>query len=167
MARADRPPPLRLFLDSGVVLEGLLVSKSASRAVLVLARSKAFKLVLAEYVHREVEDHLLHLIDRDAVAADEIIDAYVKLLHAVTPETVPLPTREEIDRHRHLIRHQTDVPVLVSAIRAAPDHLVTTNTRHFTARVATRTSLSIITPRGLLAKMGTRGRPTSSSARPH
>ena len=161
MARADRPPPLRLFLDSGVVLEGLLVPRSASRAILVLARSKAFKLVLAEYVRWEVEDHLLNLIDRDAVVADEVIDAYVKLLHAVTPETTPLPTREEIDRHWHLIRHQTDVPVLVSAIRAAPDHLVTTNTRHFTARVATRTGLSIVTPRNLLAKMGASRRPPS------
>ncbi len=104
----------------------------------------------------------MHLIDRDAVVADEVIDAYVKLLHAVTPEAVPLPTREEIDRHRHLIRHQTDAPVLVSAIRAAPDHLVTTNTRHFTARVAARTKLSIITPRGSLAKMGTSRPPASS-----
>ncbi|MBI4515199.1 MAG: PIN domain-containing protein [Deltaproteobacteria bacterium] len=145
-----------------MVLEGLLVPRSASRAILVLARSKAFKLVLAEYVRREIEDHLLHLIDRDAAVADEIIDAYVKLLHTVTPEAVPLPTREEIDRHRHLIRHQTDVPVLVSAIRAAPDHLVTTNTRHFTVRVATRTKLSIVTPRGLLAKLGSAGRPASS-----
>ena len=64
MARPDRPPPLRLFLDSGVLLEGLLVPWSASRAILVLARSKAVKLVLAEYVRREVEDHLLHLIVR-------------------------------------------------------------------------------------------------------
>ena len=49
----------RVFLDSGVLLEGLLAPWSASRAVLILSRRKVFKIILAEYVRGEVEDNLL------------------------------------------------------------------------------------------------------------
>ena len=45
-----------------------------------------------------------------------------------------------------MIRHQADVPVLVSALRAVPDWFLTTNTRHFTKQVALRTQLKIVTP---------------------
>jgi hypothetical protein len=47
---------------------------------------------------------------------------------------------------RSLIRHAADVPVLVSAIQAAPDWLITNNTEHFTPEVAAKTSLRIATP---------------------
>ena len=48
MARGNPPPVPRLFLDSGVLLEGLLSPWSASRAVLVLSRRRVFKIILAE-----------------------------------------------------------------------------------------------------------------------
>jgi hypothetical protein len=99
MAGAARRPATRLFFDSGVFLEALLVPWSASRALLILARHRVFRLVLAD----------------------------------------------------HLIRHQADVPILVAALRARPDWLVTTNTRHFSAGVASRTALRICTPKALIA----------------
>jgi bifunctional DNA-binding transcriptional regulator/antitoxin component of YhaV-PrlF toxin-antitoxin module len=47
MARASRSAVPRVFLDSGVLLEGLLAPWSASRAVLILSRRRVFKIVLA------------------------------------------------------------------------------------------------------------------------
>jgi predicted nucleic acid-binding protein len=47
---------------------------------------------------------------------------------------------------RHLIRHEADVPVLLSAMASKPDWLLTHNTKHFTKAVAQRTSLRIATP---------------------
>jgi hypothetical protein len=127
-------------------LEGLLAPWSASRALLILSRRRVFKIILAEYVRGEVEENLLELLASDPRLANETIDAYSTLLRLLEPEFIPLPSKQEIDRHRHLIRHQADVPVLVSALKAAPDWLLTTNTRHFTKQVALRTQLKIVTP---------------------
>lgn len=152
MAKGKRAPP-RIFLDSGVVLEGLLAPWSASRAILILARQKVLRLILAEYVQGEVEDNLLDLLNQDAQAANELIDAYHKLLQLLKPETIRLPSEDDIDKHRHMIRHQADVPVLVSAMAAAPDWLLTTNTKHFTPQVAVHTHLNIATPQEFLQSM--------------
>lgn len=42
--------------------------------------------------------------------------------------------------------HDSDVPVLLSAMTRRPDWLLTHNTKHFTKAVAQRTSLHIATP---------------------
>lgn len=143
MASADLPVRPRVFLDSGVLLEGLLAPWSASRAVLVLSRRRVFKIILAKYVQGEVEENLLQLLASDARLGNEIINVYATLLRLLDPEYVALPSRQEVERHRHLIRHQADVPVLVSALKAAPDWFLTTNTRHFNKQVALRTQLRI------------------------
>jgi predicted nucleic acid-binding protein len=141
----------RVFLDSGVLLEGLLAPWSASRAVLVLSRRRVFKIILAKYVQGEVEENLLELLAADARVGNEIINVYATLLRLLDPEYVALPSKQEVERHRHLIRHQADVPVLVSAIKAALDWLLTTNTRHFNKQVAQRTQLKISTPQDFVS----------------
>lgn len=159
MAESSQAPIPRLFLDSGVFLEGLLAPWSASRGILILARRKVFTILLAEYVRGEVEDNLLELLAKDERLANETIDAYSKLLQLLKPDIIPLPTKEEVDQHRHLIRHQADVPVLVSAMKAGPDWFLTTNTRHFTRQVATRTNLKIVTPQSFLSDLSILGDP--------
>ena len=140
-------------MDSGVLLEGLLAPWSASRAVLVLSRRRVFKIILAEYVRGEVEDNLLQLIVPNPRLANDTINAYSTLLRLIDPEFIPLPTKQEVDRHRHLIRHQADVPVLVSALKSGPDWFLTTNTRHFTKQVALRTQLKIFTPQEFITSI--------------
>ncbi len=153
MGSASRGVPPRLFLDSGVLLEGLFSPWSASHALLILARCGKFKIVLAEYVRREVERNLVALLPVNASLATEAIEDYSKLIRLLRPETRELPTPKEIADHRHLIRHQADVAVLVSALKAAPDMLLTTNTRHFTQLVARRTGLRIATPHALIERL--------------
>ena len=153
MARSKDPPVPRLFLDSGVWLEGLLAPWSVPRAILIHARRKVFTLILAEYVRLEVEKNLLEMLAHKPELAREAVKTYGTLLRLLKPERVPLPTRQEVDSHRHLIRHQADVPVLVSALKAAPDWLLSSNTRHFTARVAARTGVRIATPQAFLQSL--------------
>jgi len=76
----------------------------------------------------------------------QVIDDYSKLLKLARPEISPLPLAREVARSRHLIRHADDVPVLISAMQAQPDWLLTNNTQHFTVAVAKRTGLRIATP---------------------
>jgi hypothetical protein len=111
-----------------------------------LAVRRVFKIVLAENVRLEVERHLLKLLGEDPERGSQLIDAYDELMKLLRPEQIPLTTPEEVLSHRHLIRHEADVPVLVAAIKAQPDWLVTKNTHHFTEVVAQRTGLKIIHP---------------------
>ena len=45
-------------------LEGILSPWSTSRGILILARCSVFKVLLPEYVRREVEHNLLELLAR-------------------------------------------------------------------------------------------------------
>lgn len=121
--------------------------------MLILSRRKVFKIILAQYVQGEVEENLLELLGPNPSLGNEIINAYSTLLRLLEPESISLPTKQEIDRHRHLIRHQADVPVLVSAMNAAPDWFLTTNNRHFTKQVALRTQLKIFTPQEFITSI--------------
>lgn len=143
----SRQRPLRLFLDSNVLTGGILSEWGLDKAVLSLCAARICRMVLAEYVREEVEENLLRrAAELSLDSADQVIDDYGKLLKLARPEIIPLPSAREVARSRHLIRHATDVPVLLSAMHARPDWLLTHNTQHFTVAVAKRTRLRIATP---------------------
>jgi predicted nucleic acid-binding protein len=138
---------LWLFLDSNVLIAGVVSPWGLDKAVLALCAARICKLVLAEIVRDEVEEALLLAIKEvDATEAKQIIDDYRRLITLTEPEVVKYPDAERVRAHRHLIRHLADVPVLVSAIDSKPDWLLTHNTKHFTKTVAQRTGLKIGTP---------------------
>ncbi len=143
-------PPTRIFLDSNVLIEGICAEWSNARAVLILARTKAFTLVLSPYVEEEVENALLARLQIDDEEGSRFINAYDRALRVLEPEHTPRITPEEYRAHRSWIRHLNDVPVLVTAIKALPDYLITSNTEHFTPEVAARTGLRIVTPHEFL-----------------
>jgi predicted nucleic acid-binding protein len=148
--------PVRVFPDSNVLVEGLFAPWSASRALLILARAGLFRLVLSPYVEEEVERALLKVLAKDEAEGSRLIDDYDLALKLLAPERTPRISREEFDANRHLIRHGNDVAVLVTAVKAKPDWLVTANTEHFTPEVAARTGLRIVTPPDFLRMCGTR-----------
>jgi predicted nucleic acid-binding protein len=142
----------RVFPDSNVLIEGLFAPWSASRAILILARARAFRLVLSPYVEVEVERALLSRLAREPAEGTRLIDDYALALRLLAPERTDRITREELTLHRPLIRHVHDVPVLATALKARPDWFVTSNTAHFTPEVAVRTGLRIATPHEFLAQ---------------
>ena len=138
---------LRLFLDSNVLTGGMVSRWGMDRAVLSLCAARICKLVLADVVRDEVEDNLLlHATELDQQNAQELLDDYTNLLKLANPEPIPYPSKADVLASRHLIRHPADVPVLLSAIQARPDWLLTHNRKHFTAEVAKRTKLQIGSP---------------------
>lgn len=104
-------------------------------------------MVLAEAVREEVEENLLIRAERlPALDADQAIEDYRRLMKLASPEPISFPDENLIRASRQLIRHAADVPVLLSAIAARPDWLLTHNTKHFTQVVARSSSLRIATP---------------------
>jgi predicted nucleic acid-binding protein len=138
---------IRLFLDSNVLTGGIVSSWGLDKATLSLCAAKVCKLVLAEAVRDEVEENLLLHAERlPLLDADRLVEDYRRLIKLTSPELVPYPDEQLVRASRHLIRHESDVPVLLSAIAGKPDWLLTHNTRHFTKAVAQRTALRIATP---------------------
>lgn len=140
-------PRIRLFLDSNVLTGGILSKWGLDKATLSLCASRLCRLVLADVVRDEVEENLLLRAERLAkLEADDLLEAYRRLVELTDAEMVPWPDLALVRSSRHLIRHEADVPVLLSAMASQPDWLLTHNTKHFTQAVAKRTGLRIATP---------------------
>lgn len=151
---------LRIFLDSGVILEGCYSQWGASKGVLILAaqRRRDVCIVLAEAVEREVRHDLaLALAKLPSERASVVVSGFEGWLSRVQVERYPLPSEDEILTHYAQImpalRHENDVPVVVTAIVARPDWVLSTNTRHWNAELANRTGLRIATPQHFLAQL--------------
>jgi hypothetical protein len=80
------------------------------------------------------------------VEAEAIVEDDRRLLKLAQTEIVPYPSAQLVKANRHLILHDADVPVLLSAVASHPDWLLTNNTKHFTKIVAQKTSLRIASP---------------------
>jgi len=138
---------IRLFLDSNVLAGGIVSRWGLDKVALSLCAAKVCKLVLAEVVREEVEENLLlHAKRLPLLDADQLIDDYRQLIKLANPQLIPYPERALVRSSRHFIRHEADVPVLLSAMAGKPDWLLTHNTKHFTRTVAQRASLRIATP---------------------
>ena len=138
---------IRLFFDSNVLTAGIVSRWGLDKAVLSLCAARVCRLVLAEVVRDEVEENLgLHAQKLPLADAGQLIQDYGHLIRLIRPEVVPYPSLELVRSNRHLIRHASDVPVMLSAIASRPDWVLTHNTRRFTRAVAQRTSLRIATP---------------------
>jgi predicted nucleic acid-binding protein len=143
-----------LFLDSNVLTAGIVSAWGLDKATLSLCAAKVCRLVLAEAVRDEVEENLLlHAGRLPSVDADQLIEDYRELIKLTNPELIPYPDLELVRSSRHLIRHEADVPLLLSAIASKPDWLLTHNTKHFTKAVAQRAFLRIATPAGFFRSL--------------
>jgi hypothetical protein len=80
---------LRVFPDSNVLIEGLFAPWSASRAILILARARAFRLVLSPYVEAEVERALFNRLAGDPSEGARLIDDYALALTLLAPPPTP------------------------------------------------------------------------------
>src|SRR4029077_3997768 len=92
------------------------------KATLSLCAAQVCKLVLADVVRDEVEGNLLLHAERvSSLDADKMIADYRRLIKLNKPELVPYPDKTLVHSSRSLIRHEADVPVLLSAMAGKPD----------------------------------------------
>jgi predicted nucleic acid-binding protein len=139
--------PQRLFLDSNVITGGILSPWGLDKSLLALCAARICRMILSEVVQHEVENNLIEKLAAGGKQeyVERTLADYSKLLALADPEIVPFPSLIEVQASRHLIRHEADVPVLLSAMASHPDWLITNNTKHFTPLVASKTGLRIVT----------------------
>ena len=146
----------RIFLDTGVIMDGCVSAWSAAKAVLILATHlRGLSIVLADVVDEEMRAIFARKASESATAAVEA--AYQGWLTRVRLERWPRPTEQAIRGWMPIVlpalRHINDLPVVVSALEARPDWVLSTNTAHWGSALETRTSLRIATPHRFLERL--------------
>lgn len=117
--------PVRVFVDSNVVLSGLLSEKGAPRILLdLLSLNLPFLTGLTgRYNLIEIERNLSKKFPR-------IDSLYRRYFPKLNLKIIPLPHPHEIEAFRGQIADK-DIPVLLSAIKGKADFLITGDIRHF------------------------------------
>ena len=132
---------VRVFLDSNIIISGLLSDKGAPRILLDLLTLKLPFLVgsTGKYNLIEIERNLRKKMPG-------ILSVYKRNLPKLNLKIIPLPRPKELREFSGKIKEK-DVPVLVSAIRSKTDFLVTGDERHFQKlRSPGDYSFKIVTP---------------------
>ena len=117
--------PVRVFLDSNVIISGILSDRGSPRIILdILCLGLPFLIgITGRYNILEIERALKR-------KAPKVIPIYQTYLPKVNLEIVPIPSQEEVERY-HGYTSDKDVPVLVSAINGNADFLVTGDKKDF------------------------------------
>lgn len=139
-------PKPSLFLDSSALIAGVLSSTGAARALLLLGEASQITLTISEQVIVETERALA----RKAPAA---LPYYREALRASGLRIVPAPPAADVQAYQGIIAGPGDVPIVVAAMQAGVDYLVTLNRRHFIddPQVPAHSGLRIGTPGDALA----------------
>lgn len=133
---------VKLFLDSNVILSGLISSQGAPRILLDLLCLEVphLKGMTGRYNLDEIERNLAHRF-RDLLPVYQLYLPFLKL------EVVSLPSYQEIEPFLGKMSAK-DVPVLVAAQRGNADFLVTGDKKGFPKKLAV--PLQVISPAGFL-----------------
>lgn len=117
----------RIFLDSNVIISGLLSAKGAPRVILDLLclNLPNLKGLTGAYNMMEIERNLA----RKLQAALPLFREYIPLMGL---DIVPLPARDELEPWFGITADK-DVPVIVSALNGKADFLVTGDMNDFGA----------------------------------
>jgi len=116
---------VRVFLDSNVILSGLISEKGAPRIILDLLSLRLPWLagLTGEYNIIEIERNLARKLPT-------ALPAYKRYFAKLNLKIVPLPSLADVENYRGYIADK-DVPVLVSAISGKADYLVTGDNKDF------------------------------------
>jgi len=116
---------VRAFLDSNVIISGLISDKAPPRVILdILCHDLPF-------IHAATGQYNLEEIERTiAKKIPAIRNVFHDFMSRLRIEIIPLPIRQNLSKYRGVIADE-DLPVLVSALEYRADYLVTGDKRHF------------------------------------
>jgi len=134
-------PRPNLFLDSSALFAGVISATGASRALLILSEAGRIGIIVSEQVLTETERALARKVP-------QALPYYRAALRSTGLQIVRDPAPDAVAAQHDIIHHQADVPIVLAAMQAQVDFLVTLNRRHFIddPGVAERSGLRIGTP---------------------
>ena len=133
-------------MDSSALVAGVISATGASRAILQLAEVNLISVTISEQVVVETERAL-------ARKAPKALPIYRAIVRDTGLKIVRNPHPAVVAGNQHMISDPTDVPILVAAIAAQTDYLVSLNRRHSLddPNVAKQAGIRIGSPSAALA----------------
>jgi putative PIN family toxin of toxin-antitoxin system len=136
---------IRIFLDSNVILSGLLSEKGPPRIILDL-----FSLRLPFLLGMTGKYNLLEIERNLAKKLPALLPLYKDFFPKLNIKIIPLPSTEQIGQYAQAMAKK-DVPVLVSAINGKADFLVTGDKKDFDKiKGSGKYPLTVVNPREFL-----------------
>lgn len=134
-------PEINLFLNSRALIAGVVGAQGAARVLLLLAESGQISVTISEQVLAESERAI-------ARKAPRALSNFRQAILASKVQIVRDPSPEDVAADAKLITRAADVPIVLAAMQAKVDYLVTLNRKHFIddPGVAQRAGLRIGTP---------------------
>ena len=132
---------VRVFIDSNVIISGLISDQGAPRIILDLLTLKLPFLVgsTGRFNLIEIERNLKKKMSH-------ALSVYQRYLPQLNLTIIPVPRAQEVKEFSGKIANK-DAPVLASAIRSKADFLVTGDKRHFQGLTSIKDyALRIVTP---------------------
>ena len=115
---------INLFLDSSALFAGIISATGATRVLLLLAETGHITVTISEQVVAETERAVARKVPQALSDLRKAIQASkVRIVHDPSPV--------EVVANLHLITHSADVPIVLAAMKAKVDYLVTLNRVHF------------------------------------
>jgi len=139
-------PKFNIFLDSSALIAGAISESGAAHVLLNLGESQDIALTVSELVIIESERAM-------AKKAPSNLNDLRSLIKSSNLRIVDNPAKEEVEANLYLINDPNDVPILLAAMKARVDYLVTHNRKHFLddPKVTEISGLRIGTPGDVLA----------------
>lgn len=139
-------PKLNIFLDSSALIAGVISDTGAAHALLQLGESEDIRLIVSEMVLVESERAIAKKSPRN-------LSDLRALIKTAKLRIITDPSKREVGANLYLIHDPADVPILLAAIKAKADYLVTHNRKHFLddPGVVEKSGLNIGTPGDALA----------------
>lgn len=136
----------RIFMDSSALIAGIISETGAAHVLLQLGESETIILTVNEYVIIECERSFARKSPHNL----PLLQLAIKKSRLQIFEN---PSLEEVKANHYLISDPGDVPILLLAMQAGADFLVTHNRRHFLddPQVGEKTGLLIGTPGDAIA----------------
>ncbi len=110
------PPKQRVMVCANILIAGMTRPRLLYE-ILQHAVMGDFQLVLSAYIVDEAREVICQL-------APDQVQQFETILQAIDHEIVSGPTRDELLRAPHLARHREDLPVILAAVMAQVDCLI-------------------------------------------
>jgi predicted nucleic acid-binding protein len=136
----------KLFFDSSALIAGVHSSTGAARVLMVMSEMGEIQLLISEYVIVETERAL-------ARKAPLALPYFRQALKDANIKIVDDPPEKDVQDNLYLMTDAEDIPILLAAMQARVDYLVSHNRKHFLddPNVAEKSGLRIGAPGDALA----------------
>ena len=138
-----------LFADSNVLIEALLIPKSAAYIVAEMVARGVFDLATCALCVEDTEDAIIAKLKNRPEELDQTIENWEKLKADIRLIILPNPDVAMVlatrDKYLGVMRHKTDIPVLAAALTMKPlPHVILSGNRdHFNDAVGARCGVKI------------------------